>query len=62
MQRSNRFKSSSLFPYLRTVRPSDRATEFKQRCEGLKIRGVTLHSYRYDRCRVAPVYKIALSG
>lgn len=36
-----------LFPYLRTVRPSDRATEFKQRCEGLKIEGVTLHSYRY---------------
>ncbi len=36
-----------LFPYLRTVRPGDRATEFKQRCEGLKIKGVTLHSYRY---------------
>ncbi|MBI4660167.1 MAG: tyrosine-type recombinase/integrase [Verrucomicrobia bacterium] len=36
-----------LFPYLITVRPSDRATEFKQRCEGLGIRGVTLHSYRY---------------
>jgi integrase len=29
------------------VRPGDRATEFKQRCEGLKITGVTLHSYRY---------------
>src|SRR5216683_3742248 len=37
----------SLFPYLRTVRAGDRATEFKQRCEGLKIKGVTLHSYRY---------------
>ena len=37
-----------LFPYLRTVRPSDRATEFKQRCEGLKIKGVSLHSYRYS--------------
>ena len=36
-----------LFPYLRTVRPCDRATEFKQRCQGLGIRGVTLHSYRY---------------
>ena len=36
-----------LFPYLCTVRPSDRATEFKQRCAGLKIEGVTLHSYRY---------------
>jgi integrase len=36
-----------LFPYLRTVRSGDRATEFKQRCTGLKIKGVTLHSYRY---------------
>jgi integrase len=36
-----------LFPYLRTVRAGDRATEFKQRCGGLKISGVTLHSYRY---------------
>lgn len=36
-----------LFPYLRTVRAGDRATEFKQRCEGLGIKGVTLHSYRY---------------
>ena len=25
----------------------DRATEFKQRCAGLEIKGVTLHSYRY---------------
>jgi integrase len=36
-----------LFPYLRTVRAGDRATEFKQRCDGLKINGVSLHSYRY---------------
>jgi site-specific recombinase XerD len=36
-----------LFPYLSTVRPGDRATEFKQRCEGLKIYKVSLHSYRY---------------
>ena len=36
-----------LFPYLRTVRSGDRATEFKQRCVGLNISGVTLHSYRY---------------
>ena len=36
-----------LFPYLRTVRPGDRATEFKQRCQGLEISGVSLHSYRY---------------
>jgi integrase len=40
-------KTGPLFPYLRTVRASDRATEFKQRCTGLKIEGVTLHSYRY---------------
>jgi len=37
-----------LFPYLRTVRAGDRATEFKQRCRGLGIEGVTLHSYRYS--------------
>ncbi len=36
-----------LFPYLRTVRAGDRATEFKQRCRGLNIHGVSLHSYRY---------------
>jgi integrase len=37
-----------LFPYLRIVRASDRATEFRQRCQGLGIKGVTLHSYRYS--------------
>lgn len=36
-----------LFPYLRTVRACDRATEFKQRCKGIAIGGVSLHSYRY---------------
>lgn len=36
-----------LFPHLAKVRSSDRATEFGQRCELLKISGVTLHSYRY---------------
>ncbi len=36
-----------LFPYLSRVRPGDRATEFRQRCQQLKIHGVTLHSYRY---------------
>ena len=36
-----------LFPYLRTVRAGDRATEFRQRCNGLEISGVSLHSYRY---------------
>jgi integrase len=29
------------------VRAGDRATEFKQRCDGLGISGVSLHSYRY---------------
>ena len=40
--------SGPLFPYLRTVRAGDRATEFKQRCTGLGIKGVSLHSYRYS--------------
>jgi integrase len=39
--------SGPLFPYLRTVRAGDRATEFRQRCDGLGIKGVSLHSYRY---------------
>ena len=45
-----------LFPYLQTVRCGDRATEFHQRCEGLGIKGVSLHSYRYawaERARTA---------
>ena len=49
-------KQGPLFPYLATVRPGDRATEFKQRCAGLGIQGVTLHSYRYawaERAKVA---------
>ena len=29
------------------MRAGDRATEFKQRCDGLGISGVSLHSYRY---------------
>lgn len=36
-----------LFPYLAGLRASDRATEFKQRCKGLGIEGISLHSYRY---------------
>lgn len=40
-------KKGPLFPYLITVRSGDRATEFKQRCKGLGIKGITLHSYRY---------------
>ena len=45
-----------LFPYLATVRSGDRATEFKQRCTGLGITGISLHSYRYawaERAKVA---------
>ncbi|MCE0497346.1 MAG: tyrosine-type recombinase/integrase [Methylacidiphilales bacterium] len=44
-----------LFPYMATVRAGDRATEFGQRCRGLGISGVTLHSYRYawaERARI----------
>ncbi|MEO7299177.1 MAG: hypothetical protein ABI042_11455 [Verrucomicrobiota bacterium] len=39
--------TGNLFPYLQSVRCGDRATEFKQRCVGLGIKGVSLHSYRY---------------
>ncbi|MGH7993393.1 MAG: tyrosine-type recombinase/integrase [Limisphaerales bacterium] len=49
-------KTGPLFPYLQTVRAGDRATEFKQRCVGLGIQGVSLHSYRYawaERAKVA---------
>ena len=41
-------RTGPLFPYLKTVREADRATEFRQRCQGLGIKGVTLHSYRYS--------------
>jgi integrase len=41
-------RSGPLFPYLIKLREADRATEFRQRCEGLEIKGVTLHSYRYS--------------
>jgi integrase len=44
------------FPRLRTVDSKDRANEFRQRCQGLNIKGVTLHSYRYawaERARKA---------
>jgi integrase len=40
-------QTGALFPYLCTVRAGDRATEFKQRCGGLGISGVSLHCYRY---------------
>jgi len=44
---ARRPKSGPLFPYLITVREKDRSTEFKQRCDGLGIKGITPHSYRY---------------
>jgi integrase len=40
-------RTGPLFTYLINVREADRATEFRQRCAGLDIKGVTLHSYRY---------------
>ena len=40
-------RTGPLFPYLCTVAAKHRSTEFHQRCEGLKIHGVCLHSYRY---------------
>jgi integrase len=35
-----------LFPKLRKVQSKDRANEFRQRCRGLGIQGVSLHCYR----------------
>lgn len=49
-------KNGPLFPYLRTVEPGHRATEFHKRCLGLGIRGVSLRSYRHawaERARAA---------
>jgi integrase len=40
-------QTGPLYPYLCTVRAGDRATEFKQRCDGLNIHGISLHCYRY---------------
>lgn len=37
-----------LFPELRKIDCKYRATEFRQRCDGLGISGVTMHSYRYS--------------
>jgi len=38
--------SGPLFPNLRKVQSKDRANEFRQRCRGLGITGVSLHCYR----------------
>ena len=40
--------SGPLFPTLCRVREVDRANEYRQRCRGLGIQGITLHSYRYS--------------
>jgi integrase len=40
-------KTGPLFPNLQSLQPGHRAKEFKKRCSGLGIHGVTLHSYRY---------------
>ncbi|MBL9201188.1 MAG: hypothetical protein JNL39_11810 [Opitutaceae bacterium] len=37
-----------LFPYLRSVDSRARANEFRERCRGLGIKGISLHSYRYS--------------
>ncbi|HEV7924104.1 MAG TPA: tyrosine-type recombinase/integrase [Verrucomicrobiae bacterium] len=40
-------QSGPLFPNLSKMASKDRANEFRQRCHGLGITGVTLHCYRY---------------
>jgi integrase len=41
-------QTGPLFPNLAKVKAKDRANEFRQRCQGLGIKGVTLHFYRYS--------------
>jgi hypothetical protein len=36
-----------LFPKISTLKDKDRAAEFCRRCRILKIKGISLHSYRY---------------
>jgi integrase len=48
--------SGFLFPKLAPKEEKHRAKEFRRRCEGLGIKGVSLHSYRYawaERARTA---------
>jgi integrase len=40
-------KIGPLFPKLAVVKEKHRAKEFKRRCVGLGIEGISLHSYRY---------------
>ncbi len=44
---ATRPKTGPLFPRLTLAMEKHRAKEFKRRCVGLNIEGVTLHSYRY---------------
>lgn len=41
-------KSGSLFPKILKMNASSRASEFRRRCNTVKISGVSLHSYRYS--------------
>lgn len=41
-------KTGPLFPRLSRIHEKHRAAEFRRRCEGLRIFGITLHSYRYS--------------
>jgi hypothetical protein len=49
-------QAGPLFPYLQTVRPGGRATEFKQRCFGLGFEGGTLHLCRYAWAERAKIF------
>jgi hypothetical protein len=52
--------SGLLFPRLSQIQEKHRAKEFRRRCNGLNIYGVSLHSYRYawaERARKCPVNK-----
>ena len=40
-------RNGALFPKLKPMREAHRATEFARACRRLKIKGITLHSYRY---------------
>lgn len=60
-------QAGPLFPRLCEVQSKDRANEFRQRCHGLGIKGVSLHSYRYAWAELALVSgpasgEITLSG
>ena len=41
-------RSGSLFPHISGLSANDRSAEFYRRCKLLKIKGISLHSYRYS--------------